>query len=198
MSTTMSMSIIVRWSMRIMSRVAMVIMSTTMSTHFMKLNTIAGIFFFLIKSYIGEIVPNREHRCSYYIREEYLVEHEKYPEWDDDILTTHNEGEKYRRPHRTRIKYRVSKEVKYCPRLEYICLFCHIYHSCKHRYDKKYCRKEIQYRIDSWMCWFCDNKSSMHREEDCKDIYKIYSNTDNKYRKTEWKKSSTRSNRRIT
>jgi hypothetical protein len=48
------------------------------------------------------------------------------------------------------------------------------------------------------MCWFCDNKSSMHREEDCKDIYKIYSNTDNKYRETEWKKSSTRSNRRIT
>jgi hypothetical protein len=76
-----------------MSRsVSMVIVSSTMSTHFMELDTIAGVFFFLIEPNIGEIVPYREHGSSYDIGEEYLIEHEKYTEREDDILTCYNEG----------------------------------------------------------------------------------------------------------
>ena len=174
--------IIMCWSMSIMSRsVSMVIVSSTMSTHFMELDTIAGVFFFLIESNIGEIVPDREYSCGDNIGEEDLVEHKEYPEWENNILTSDDKGIKHGSLYRARIEHSIAKKIKYRSRLEYICLICHVYHRCEHRYDKKYRREKVEYRIDGRMCWFCDNKSSMHRKEHCEDIDKIYSNTHDKY-----------------
>jgi hypothetical protein len=73
-----------------MSSGSMIIMSTTMSTNFMKFYTVTGIFFFLIESNITEIIPDGEECCSYYIGKEDLIEHEEYPEWEDDILTRYH------------------------------------------------------------------------------------------------------------
>jgi hypothetical protein len=70
-----------------MSIMSMVIMSASTSTDFMELDTIMGVFFFAVESYIGEIIPYREYRCTHDVREEYLIEHEKYTERDDRILT---------------------------------------------------------------------------------------------------------------
>ncbi len=92
---SVSTMIIMRGTMCIMSSGSMIIMSTTMSTNFMKFYTVTGIFFFLIESNITEIIPDGEECCSYYIGKEYLIEHEEYPEWDDRILTCDHPGIEY-------------------------------------------------------------------------------------------------------
>ena len=115
MSSSAVSMIIMCWSVRIMSSC---IMSATMSTDFMKFYAIAGIFFFLIESNIGEIVPDREDRRCDDIGKEDLIEHEEDTEWEDDILTSHDEGIKHGSLHRGSKKYSILKKIKYSPRIK--------------------------------------------------------------------------------
>jgi hypothetical protein len=78
-----------------MSIMSMIVMSTT-STNFMELDAVVRVFFFTVKSDIGEIVPDREDRRTHDVGEEDLVEHEEYPKWDDRILTCDHPVIKYR------------------------------------------------------------------------------------------------------
>ena len=80
------------WSMSIMS---VIVMSTT-SADFMELDTVVRVFFFAVKSDIGEIVPYRKYRCTHDVGEEDLIEHEEYPKWYDRILTCDHPVIKYR------------------------------------------------------------------------------------------------------
>jgi hypothetical protein len=81
-----------RWSVCI---IPMIIMPTSASTDFMELDTIVSVFFFAVKSYIGQIVPDRKDRRTDDVGEEDLIEHEEYPEWDDRILTCDHPGIEY-------------------------------------------------------------------------------------------------------
>ena len=80
------------WSMSIMS---VIVMSTT-SADFMELDTVVRVFFFAVKSNIGEIVPDREDRRTHDVGEEDLIEHEEDTEWYDRILTCDYPVIKYR------------------------------------------------------------------------------------------------------
>jgi hypothetical protein len=69
-----------------MSIMPMIVMSASASTDLMELDTVMRVFFFTVKPYISEIVPDREDRRTHDVREEDLIEHEEYPEWDNRIL----------------------------------------------------------------------------------------------------------------
>jgi hypothetical protein len=76
--------------MMIMDDMTITMVAHTIATDTMKLDTIARIFFFSVKSNICQIIPDREKRSVYEVRQEKLIEHEDDPEWDDHILMTHD------------------------------------------------------------------------------------------------------------
>lgn len=172
--------------------VTMIIVSCR-PTYFMKLDTIVGILGFFIKTNMREIVPDREDCRIDYVGEKNLIEHQKYPKWDDSILMCHDIEIYGGILDHIDIVRHISKPHKKCPRFKNICLFYHIYSCCKHRIEKKYTHKNMQHRIECRMCRFCNDESTMYRKEYRQYVDKIDSKTHDKHRKTEWKKTTPRS-----
>ena len=176
-------------SMRIMS---MIIVSASTSADLMELDPIVGIFFFAVESDIRQIVPDREDRSTHDVREEDLIEHKEYPEWYDRILMSDHPTIEDRLLHSLSIEQRVPHPDEYRPRMEYICLIDHIDHRSEHRDREVYHSDKIQNRIERRMCGLSDDKSSVHRKENCEDIDEIYSYTHDEYCESKRKESTSR------
>ena len=119
----LSWSCMSRSSMRIWSMSMPVIISTA---DLMELDTIGGILFGFVESYMSEIVPDREGDCTDNIGEEELVEHKEDPEWYDGILVCDHIAPYGRCTDCLLVVETISEPYEECPHLEYIGLFCHI------------------------------------------------------------------------
>lgn len=179
-SVTRTMSMIIMSSMVIIS---MVITMTT-SSHFVELYTIAGIFFFPIKSNIREVIPDREKCCVDKVGKEKLVEHQDDPERDDHILVTHD----------IRVIcwfsdiFLVKKSITYpgqdVPYMKYITLLDHIDRHSTHSKDEKTRNSEKYERIECRMCRLRNNESTMKRKKYHENPDEIECDWNEKYRKT--------------
>lgn len=139
---------------------SMCIMSSS-STNLMELNTIRGIFIFPIEPYMREIIPNRKCYCTHNIREKELIEHKKYPEWNNTIFMGHHISKYSRWMNHILIISSITKPRKYSSNWKYICLFYHIKNNCSSRIQEEHCYKEILENIDSLVGCLRDNKTTM-------------------------------------
>ena len=190
--------VIVSWALSIVMSCIMSITMSSSTSDFMEFDTIAGIFFFSIESYICQIVPDREESGIHEIREKELIEHEDDSEWDDSILMTHDIPIVCRLPYDFLIVWSISEPGEEIPDMKYIALLHHIdTYSTKGEEEK--CRyQDKNTGIERRMCRLTDDKSSMQREEYSEDEDKIDRDTDEKYRKSERKESSLSRECRVT
>jgi hypothetical protein len=163
---------------------------TTTSCDFMELDTVTRIFFLAVKSYIREIIPDREKCCIHEIRKEELVEHEDDTERDDSILMTHDIRVIPRLAYDFLICRTISEPREEIPDMEHITLLDHIDHDSPESKEEK-CRNEDKYScIERRMRRLTDDKATMKWKEYGQDEYEIHGNTHEKYRESERKKST--------
>lgn len=173
-------------------------MSSMSSSDFMKLDTIARIILGPIKSYMWEIIPDRENGSIDQIRKKEFIEHEDDPERKDNILMTHDIAIVPRFFHYLCIITQISDPDKNRLDPKNIGLFYQIDENCAER-KKEVSRDEyIEKGVDRRMCRLTNNESSMNWEEDREDKNKIYRDTDEEYRKSEREKSTRCPDLRIT
>ncbi len=159
-------------------------------SHFMELYSITRIIFFSIKSYIREIVPYREECCIHEIGQEELIEHQDDTKWYDCILVTHHIGVVPRLPHEFLMGRTIPKPGEDIADAEDIALLYHIDSYSPESEEEKERNKHEQTCIESRMSRLADNKTAMKWEEYSKDKDKIHWDTHEKYRKSEWEKST--------
>ena len=190
--------VVMSWTLSVvMSSIVSITMSSS-AGDFMEFDTIAGIFFFSIESYICQIVPDREESGIHEVREKQLIEHEHDSEWDDSILMTHDIPIVCGLPHDFLIVWSISEPGEEIPDMKYVALLHHIDTYSTEGEEEKCRYQDKNTGIERRMCRLTDDKSSMQRKEYSEDKDKIDRDTDEKYRKSERKESSLSRECRVT
>ena len=178
-------------------RISMIVVSimgismiTMSSSYFMKLYSIMSIILWAIKTNMRKIVPHRKKSSIDNIWKKEFIEHEHNPEWYNHSLMRHNKRINKWSLYYFEVVWHIAKYYKYGSNFKYIWLFDHVnQYRKKTKYEIKSGRKILE-RIKNWFFWFCGDKSAMNWKKNGKKENKINSNTDNKDRKTERKKST--------